>query len=146
MLDIMKLYEFGKQDWHLSVWSSSVFQTLYGFILSMPRTFSATLRMYGVNKIASYRRIYKITQIIYCVTNTLQLPSFSPRSTYFFWMSWSSNFWMEVMLMPVISLMSAKVYLRRKWLRLSWRWNNNNSKKINSAVILVYCRIYNSQI
>ena len=36
--------------------------------------------------------------------------------------------------------------LRRKWLRLSWRWNNNNSKKINSAVILVYCRIYNSQI
>ena len=28
----------------------------------------------------------------HCVTNTLQLPSFSPRSTYFFWINWSSSF------------------------------------------------------
>ena len=45
----------------------------------------------------------------YCVTNTLQLPSFSPRSTYFFCMSWSSSFWIAAMLIPVISFISDKV-------------------------------------
>ena len=47
--------------------------------------------------------------LLYCVTNTRQLPSFSPRSAYFFWISWSSNFWMAAMLMPVISFISASV-------------------------------------
>lgn len=33
----------------------------------------------------SYIQIFNIDlSILYCVTNTLQLPSFSPRSTYFF--------------------------------------------------------------
>ena len=46
---------------------------------------------------------------LYCVTNTLQLPSFSPRSTYFCSISLSSSFCMAAMLMPVSSLISASV-------------------------------------
>ena len=47
--------------------------------------------------------------INHCVTNTRQLPSFSPRSTYFFSISLSSSFCMAAMLMPVSSIISASV-------------------------------------
>ena len=58
---------------------------------------------------AQYNNVIITKNISYCVTNTLQLPFFSPRSTYFFWISWSSSFWMAAMLIPVISRISANV-------------------------------------
>ncbi len=39
---------------------------------------------YKILKFYKIKFIFHSYRIYYCVTNTLQLPSFSPRSTYFF--------------------------------------------------------------
>ena len=60
--------------------------------------------------LAKIHKIFHTYSIIsHCVTYTRQLPSLSPRSTYFFASNWSSNFWMAATLMPVSSFMSASV-------------------------------------
>ena len=63
----------------------------------------------GLPVVGKLRICHLLLDITYWVTNTLQLPSFSPRSTYFFWISWSRSFWMAAILMPVTSFISANV-------------------------------------
>ena len=54
---------------------------------------ATSLQLVGNEILFSISAQYNHHILLYCVTNTLQLPSFSPRSTYFLWINWSRTFW-----------------------------------------------------
>ena len=63
----------------------------------------------GVNRINGRQGKYTQKPPYHCVTKTLQLPSLSPRSTYFLEINRANNFCIAVKLMPVSSCISERV-------------------------------------